>query len=319
MQLQEDLRDPARTVTAALRLEALGQSSIEPLKSGLQHDSPLVRFCAAEALAYLGSPACGEELARVVRTQPYLRAYALTAMASLDEAVCHVKLREVLTTSADDETRYGAFRALRALDERDPDLAGELLNEAFWLHRIPSEAEPLVHVSVSKRPEIVLFGSSQKLRPPFAIRAGEFVLTASAEDERCSVTHIPLHGEGDSPTRSRCSLELAEIIKCLAAHGAAYSDILEVIRQASDLQAVTCRVRVDALPQAPTVQDLARAGRNRDWEKDGEDVVLIKPDRDMGGTPTLFQKPGRQSAGARALIRERNAPDSRAERSPSRQ
>ena len=30
-------------------------------------------------------------------------------MASLDEAVCHVKLRELLATSTDDETRYGAF------------------------------------------------------------------------------------------------------------------------------------------------------------------------------------------------------------------
>src|SRR5207253_6587171 len=82
--LAADMLDPARTVTAALRLEALGQSSIAALKPGLDSKHPLVRFCAAEALAYLGSPSCGEELASVVQERPSLRAFALTAMASLE-------------------------------------------------------------------------------------------------------------------------------------------------------------------------------------------------------------------------------------------
>ncbi len=109
--LADDLLDPAKTVTSALRLEALGQMSIPALKKGLDSKHPLVRFCSAEALAYLGDPACGQELATSVRTQPALRAFGLTAMASLDENICHVKLGELLTTARDDETRYGAFRA----------------------------------------------------------------------------------------------------------------------------------------------------------------------------------------------------------------
>ena len=138
--LAADLLDPARTVTAALRLEALGQESIPALKAGLAVDHPLVRFCAAESLAYLGSPAGGEELGRAVAKQPMLRAFALTALASLDESVSHFQLRDLLATSTDDETRYGAFRALRALDEHDPMVQGELLNESFWLHRVAPEA-----------------------------------------------------------------------------------------------------------------------------------------------------------------------------------
>src|SRR5262249_36485529 len=51
-QLERDLHEPARAVTAALRLEALGADSIPVLKTGLQHEHVLVRFCAAEALAY---------------------------------------------------------------------------------------------------------------------------------------------------------------------------------------------------------------------------------------------------------------------------
>src|SRR5262249_38997238 len=109
-QLEQDLREPARAVMAALRLEALGADRRPVLKTAWQHEHVLVRFCAAEALAYAGSPSCGEELARLVEEQPALRAFCLTALASLDEAVCHVKLRELLQAPSP-ETRYGAFRA----------------------------------------------------------------------------------------------------------------------------------------------------------------------------------------------------------------
>ena len=112
--LAADLLDPARTVTAALRLEALGQDSVPFLKGGLKSTNPLVRFCAAESLAYLDCPAGGEELGADVAKQPMLRAFALTALASLDESVSHIQLEQLLNTSDDAETRYGAFRALRA-------------------------------------------------------------------------------------------------------------------------------------------------------------------------------------------------------------
>src|SRR5262245_49020001 len=84
--LSEDLLDPAHCITAALRLEALGKDSVAVLKPGLQSDRPLVRFAAAEALAYLGEPCGGKELARAVEEFPDLRQFGLTALASLDEA-----------------------------------------------------------------------------------------------------------------------------------------------------------------------------------------------------------------------------------------
>ena len=104
--LARQLLDPATTITAALRLEALGAPSIPTLKVGLHSDVPLVRFAAAESLAYLGSPSCGEELGKQVAEQPFVQAFALTALASLNEAVCRVKLEELLTApSAGDAVR----------------------------------------------------------------------------------------------------------------------------------------------------------------------------------------------------------------------
>src|SRR6202011_837777 len=123
-----------------------------------------------------------EELGKAVVKQPMLRSFALTALASLDESVSRFQLRELLTTSADDETRYGAFRALRALDENDPLVQGEFLNDSFWLHRVAPDAPPLAHVSTTRRAEIVLFGETPTLKPPFSFLAGQFAVTATPGD-----------------------------------------------------------------------------------------------------------------------------------------
>jgi hypothetical protein len=297
--LGDDLLDPARTVTAALRLEALGPRSVPLLKRGLESGHPLVRFCSAEALAYLGSPSCGEELARTVAEQPVLRAYALTAMASLDEAVCHVKLRELLASSADDETRYGAFRALRALNERDPEIKGELLNDSFWLHRVAPHAPPLVHVSSTRRAEVVLFGPEQVLRPPFSFLAGEFAVTAGDDDhDRCTVSRFPLRG---APSRKQCSLAVADVLRTMAEMGAMYPEAVALLQQAHSCQCLNCRVRCDALPQAPPAEELVKLGRSKSGQFD-EGLELVPGGQDLGLTPTLYDLglPAPAAAEARA-------------------
>jgi hypothetical protein len=285
--LADDLLDPARTVTAALRLEALGQSSIASLRPGLDSKNPLVRFCAAEALAYLGSPSCADELARAVEKQPALRAFALTALASLDEAVSRVKLTELVQTSADDETRYGAFRALRTLDDSEPAVRGELLNESFWLHQVGGDAPPLVHISSTRRAEIVLFGQEAFLKAPFSFLAGEFTVTATADDTRCTITRVPLHGGPAS--RRQCSLKLADVLKTFAELGGMYPEVVEMLQQARDCECLSCRVRVDALPRATTVFELAKAGRSAATGKPDEIVENLPANQELGQTPNLFE------------------------------
>lgn len=286
--LADDLLDPARTVTAALRLEALGQNSIPALRPGLESKHPLVRFCAAEALAYLGSPSCGDELAAAAARQPALRAYALTALASLDEAVSRIKLRELLQSSADDETRYGAFRALWTLDADDEAVRGDLLNDSFWLHRVAANTPPLVHISSTRKAEIVLFGEEAFLKPPFSFLAGEFTLTSAAEDTRCTVTRVPLHG---GPTRRKqCSLKLDEVLRAFAELGGMYPEAVELLQQSRDCQCLSCRVRVDAMPRATSVYDLAKAGRPGADGKPDEVLEALPGDQDLGLTPTLYEQ-----------------------------
>jgi flagellar basal body P-ring protein FlgI len=279
--LAEDLRNPARTVETALRMEALGPETAPTLKAALTDEDPLVRFCAAEALAYLGSSAASDELVAAVVKQPMLRAFALTALASLDDAASRLKLRELLTTSTDDETRYGAFRALRALDEHDLMVRGELLNDSFWLHRVASDAQPLVHISSTKRAEIVLFGETPTFKPPLAFLAGEFAVTATENDDHCIVTRFPLNGEA---VRRQCSLKLEQVLRTMADLGGTYPEAIMLLQQAHDGGCLSCRVVCDALPQAVTVQELDAAGKSGD-------LRLLNSPRDLGATPTLFERP----------------------------
>jgi hypothetical protein len=276
-------------VAAALRLEALGTGSVAALKAGLQSEHPLVRFCSAEALAYLDSPAGGPVLAQAVETHPVLRAFSLTALASMDQAVSHIKLRDLLA-SANPETRYGAFRALRALDERDPVVQGDLLNRSFWLHRVAPNSPPLVHVSGSRRPEVVLFGEDPVLVPPFEFLAGsatKFTLTAGDKDERCTVTAFAMQ-RGGRQTR-QCSLQVEEVLRTLADLGGTYPEAVELLRQAHACQCVSCPVAVDQLPQAVSVQELARAGSgDADLLRLDGEILDAKPD--FGATPTLYEK-----------------------------
>ncbi|MCS6850954.1 MAG: flagellar basal body P-ring protein FlgI [Gemmataceae bacterium] len=283
--LEEELLDPKRTVTAALRLEALGTESIPVLKQGLASRHALVRFSSAEALAYLGDPACGEELARLAEQQPILRAYCLTALASLNENICYMKLKELLA-SPSAETRCGAFRALQVLDDRDPLVQGEWLNESFRLHQVAPDSPPLVHISCSRQAEIVIFGDGVVLEPPFSFQAGpQFTVTASADDDRCTVSRFSLE---QGTRRRQCSLQLADVIRTLAELGATYPDVVECLRHCDRCQCLSCRIAIDALPQVTSIQELARSAKS-EGDLLTTDADILRARADLSGQPTLFE------------------------------
>jgi Flagellar P-ring protein len=309
--LASDLLDPTRTVSAALRLEALGPDSIPALRTGLKSADVKVRFCSAEALAYLGNSAGGEELATIVQTQPLLRAYALTALASLDQKVSHVQLQEILAKPGQaDEVRYGAFRALRTLNDKDEAVNGELLNDAFWLHEVAPGTEPLIHVSSSKRPEIVLFGGPARLEAPFALRAGDYCVTATENDvDHCLVAWLPLNG--GQPVRKECPLKVDALLRTLADLGASYPEAIEILQQADQSKSLPCRLRADALPQMISVEELAEAGKKKaDGTAAGGGVLLTN--EEIGATPGLFdnQRPPKANPfGDGAPVQPERKPD----------
>ncbi|MCI0377539.1 MAG: flagellar basal body P-ring protein FlgI [Gemmataceae bacterium] len=259
--LQKMLLDPAETVRAALRLEALGKESMPALKAGLQHEHPLVRFTSAEALTYLGSAAGVDELARLTEQHQPLRLFGLMALAGLDESVCRQKLGEMLA-SEDVELRSGAFRALRLMDEFDVRLGGELLNQAFWLHKVAPGSAKLVHFAMGKRAEVVLFGDDITVSPVKVLAGPEFTVTIDTGDDRCTVSRISAHS---GVARKQCSTRLEEVIRTMAELGASYPEVVDLLRKLSDEQALDCPVAINSLPQEISVEALQEGGRNPDF------------------------------------------------------
>jgi hypothetical protein len=302
--LEEDLLNPSRTLSAALRLEALGKTSMPALKAGLSGKHPLVRFASAEALAYLDCPTAGEELARAVEEHPVLRAFSLAALASMDQAVSHLKLRELLA-SPNAEARYGAFQALRALDERDPAVQGELLNNSFWLHRVAPNSPALVHMSTSRRAEVVLFGEDAVLAAPFEFLVGDavkFTITAGRDDEHCTLSRFSL-GRSGGPRREtrQCSLKLEDALRTLADLGGTYPEAIDLLRQIHDCRCLSCAVEADQLPQAVSVEELAHAGKSdADLLRAEADILDTRPD--FGATPTLYEPNARPRNERRAAV-----------------
>jgi hypothetical protein len=286
--LAEDLLDPARTVTAALRLEALGEKGVPALMPGLQSRHPLVRFCSAESLAYLGHAAGAQALGEAVERQPLLRSYALAALASLDENVTRTTLEHLMEAGVAHEIRYGAFRALRELAPDEPLTRGESLppgeplNAAFSLHRVAGGSPPLVHLCTAKRAEVVLFGSGPALVPPFAFEANGYTVTATHEgDDHCVISCVPRGAA--KPVRAKSSLAVADVLRLLARMDATYPDVVGLLIEAANCQCLNCPVALNALPQVAEVEELAAAGK-------GGDALLDLGGQDLGATPTLYER-----------------------------
>ena len=284
------LLDPQDTIKAALRLEALGNESVPVLKKGLDNPHPLVRFAAAESLAYLGVAGSVEELARLAEKHVPVRGPCLLALANLDENVTRAKLTELLELP-DPRLRYGAFFALRLLSnvslktweqalaqddtrllqkidavDLDPRLGGEMLNRSFWLHMVAPRSTPMIHVSLAKRAEIVLFGSDIRMVTPVRLRAGpEFTVTAEKFDDRCTVSRISAKvGNRQCP----CSLQVGDVLRAMAEMGADYPDIVEFLRKADERHCLSCPLHIDAVPESISVDELEKGGRDPNFLRD---------------------------------------------------
>jgi flagellar basal body P-ring protein FlgI len=263
--LEKMLLDPKEAVRAALRLEALGKDSVLVLKHGLGSENALVRFSAAEALAYLGSTMGCEQLARLAEQHSILRAYCLLAMTSLEEGICKQHLEEMLA-SPDAELRCGAFQALRQMPDSDRALNARLLGRAFWLHQVAPDSRPLVFFTMQQRAEIVLFGSDTHFVPPVKILAGpEFVVTSEPGDDRCTVSRFQT-ADG-SVQRKQCSLRLRDVLSTVVELGGQYPDAIQLLSKAEEYHCLSCPVCFRTLPEMVSVQTLADGGKDPNFLK----------------------------------------------------
>ena len=174
-----------------------------------------------------------------------------------------------------------------------------MLNDAFWLHRLTPDTEPLVHFSTTRRPEIVLFGRDAYLKAPFWFLVGDFTVTSAAGDQRCTITRRALRQKQEI---CQCTLQLEDVLRTLAKLNAQYPDVVELLHQCEVCQCLSCPICVDSLPQATSVYELARAGksakRNAELRKAGvnpdelpeTDAEILSVRSELSATPNLYEK-----------------------------
>ena len=276
----KELLDPKKSGVAALKLEGLGPSAAETLQAGLKSDDAQVRFFAAESLAYLDDPSGTDALAETAVKVPQFRAYAVAALAAMDQNAARMKLRRLMD-EPDIEIRYGAFNALRTLDPHEP-LLGRVrvlddpksdqeepeespdsmaialaaasqrprADDPFALYLVDSEGPPVVHISRTRRSEVVVFGRTQKLQTPVVLGSGAILLNAADKDDEIEISKIVPSKFGDSDVKLRTSLDLGEVIRRVANLGASYPEIVAILEAANRQKNLPGTLVVDAVPKS---------------------------------------------------------------------
>ena len=271
-QLRRQLLNPVTTAVAAVRLEAIGLEAQKVLLLGLASDSPEVSFYAAETLAYLDIKEAAEPLATAAREQPAFRADALAALGAMDDPAARDQLVQLLNVNSA-ETRYGAFRALWAMNHRDPLVRGEMLGDQFSYHLIRSQGPPMVHVTRSFRPEVVLFGADLRIRTPIILDAGKYIRVHGSGPEEVTVMKI-LPGQPEE--KRQVSGRVDDLIRAIVDLGGSYPDVVQVLVEAKEAQALECRFEVDALPR-----------RGRDYAPSGSQIVVAGDAAESSGLGDL--------------------------------
>jgi hypothetical protein len=270
--LEHDLLEPENAQRAALQLEAIGDEAISVLKTGLKSKHLECRFHAAHALSYLDESAGVDVLREAAQKERAFRVFAYASLSILDDPQAHMALRDLMNVHVDAdgkttdsaETRYGAFRALWTLDNRDPFIAGEHLRNEFWLHPLETTGDPMVHITNRKRAEIVLFGVDQEFITPMAVRAGNHILVTSRPgSETITISRFMPYGEDK---RKIVSKRIEDVIRAVAEFGASYPDVAQMLVQADRQGNLQGRFEIDSLPQAGRVfyrnGNRARLGRS---------------------------------------------------------
>lgn len=191
--------ESARRYTDALReqpelanelswcLAALGEPAI-PFVRRLYSDAEMFpRLAALQAGAQLGDLTTRPHLEALINAGPSpTRPQLLELLASLPHDPKVDAYFRTLLDAPDLDVRVSAYEALA--ERKDPVIQRSMIAGKFEVDRVPS-TEPMVYVTQSKRPRIVLFGGDLPLNRPALVSAwdGRLMLDAPATARRARV------------------------------------------------------------------------------------------------------------------------------------
>ena len=266
---KRQLAEPTTVRSAAWQLEAIGKEAIPILVEALTHPDPEVRFYTAHALAYLNDPRCVPVLKSLAPQQAAFRAMCLTALATVDHHEAESALLELLH-AADPETRYGAMLAIRSRDADNPLVKGIPIAKTASILQIPSNAPPLVAISLEQRPEIVIFGEAPVLTLPPFIQINPRIVLKSDTPNLVTISRFA-PDEDDRVTQ--CKTDLPSLLAGISTVGGSYGDWISFIRECSKNGYMTESFAINPAPSAGRVFDRTTKQSVVSRAEPGEDLL----------------------------------------------
>jgi hypothetical protein len=167
---------------------------------------------------------------------------------------------------------------LRNRNAADPLVAGESLGGQFSYHIISSAGPNLIHFSRSRRPEIVLFGQRQKMKPPAFLYAGKYILVKGLDDGRLRVTRFAAGAGTDQ--QEVCEADVDQMIRAIVKLDGGYGEVMQAMFEARQGGYLESKIAVDAV---------ARPGRSFRREGDDDSIEENQPAfRVSNPIPELF-------------------------------
>ncbi|MDO5581358.1 MAG: flagellar basal body P-ring protein FlgI [Planctomycetia bacterium] len=286
-ELKLKLLDPQTSELASLQLEAIGpnhEAVLEILRSGMASSDSSVRFHSAISVAYMNPIKDRNDAANILadlaRDHAKLRPAALAVLGTCLKTSFQAdnRLREFLA-SEDNELRYGAFRALWTRNSRDYMIQGENMGDQFSYHALNCGGPPMVHLTHSKRPEIVLFTKDNIfMQGDFNIEAGSRITVRSDKSE----VIVKKYNTGVDDQRI-VSYRLDEVIRAIVDVGGTYPDMIQFLCKAQEQNHLlaysgqklwNCPLAIDALPSNSS--SFKRIRDPKDFEKTASEEKVEK-------------------------------------------
>lgn len=284
--LEANLMNPETAEIAALRLEAIGRSSLAILTRGMTHHSPVVQFASAMAVAYLGEDSSSETLARLAVSNANYRWHALTALNAVGGNASASQLRKLLHTP-EIETRYAATRSLVSTGQGGGEISSQQFvsrGKDFTLRTVFSTSAPAVHVARYKEAEIVVYNPDVKLEEAAQL----FVSGWTVKSVGPETAQIIKYQVGGNDIKIECSSYIVDVVTNLAEKGADYSVIAAILHQAGVDRVINGQVVVSALANPNRLKNpasvsgafnneqeaLARLDQNRPNRREADDRAL---------------------------------------------
>lgn len=253
--LAGELRVPATAANAALELEAIGESAVPTLIEATTLTNPELRFYAAEALAYLDRVEAIEPLIAGIRTEPAFRAPSLAALRGIDQTATVAALKGLFNESSL-ETRYGAMTVLRDRKDGRAILDSENLRGQFRLYQIESTAPPAIIVSLTQKPEIVLFGKISPLPNTISmVGPGGIVIRPLGPSSKATATtpqrlRISRFRPGKPDAFAEVDATVEGLLRGITEVGGVYGDAVATLRMAKEQGFLLDQLAFDPLPKS---------------------------------------------------------------------